>query len=222
MSLWAQCAEDTLCGVKVEEFLLWLLRFLKYSFNHGLGSFVFLWENFAASISKSANNDSIRIYLHCPELLWISSNVQERVCDGCGECFVFKRAIQFSPANIQLNMHAFYGLKSIRAIVLSADVSPAHQFQVAVEGNRQKRSMSFTIMITSCFCFTIWLPFSMPTSPSVADLRFFDSLEIDIDKGSNLPFKVDNHDRDGGVGQSSTNWSLQTAERGFHRAWEVW
>lgn len=45
------------------------------SFNHSLGSFFFLWENFPASVSKSMNNDSICSYLHYPQLLKNAPNV---------------------------------------------------------------------------------------------------------------------------------------------------
>lgn len=44
-------------------------------FNHSLGSFVFLWEKFPASVSKSMNNDSIDCYLHYPGLLQNASSV---------------------------------------------------------------------------------------------------------------------------------------------------
>lgn len=55
------------------------------SFNHSLGSFFFLWENFPASVSKSMNNDSICSYLHYPQLPLNSSNVFEEA--ECGRLF---------------------------------------------------------------------------------------------------------------------------------------
>lgn len=82
------------------------------SFNHSLGSFFFLWENFPASVSKSMNNDSICSYLHYPQLPLNASKVFGRQSvGGCSVriCFVFRVATQFFPAYTQLTRLAFSG-----------------------------------------------------------------------------------------------------------------